>query len=241
MRKKILVFLLALALAAPASGAFAAAKQKKEEDAINFDVEETEKPKPLGKGQVESQKSVEVPAPAMPVGLDQAQLKMLSDILAATQLENAQMKLETVQLQRAEQHKQFLKLMQPEPTKEEMEAALQKPDPEEEKMKRAFPMPGGNPQVVSVLGGNRKALEATLVFPNGVSYEVHKGMLLEGGYRVVSVSGNGVVLEKNGFKLPMPISRGKMSGKPWDPGIEMGIRDNNDSNAMELQHLRPQQ
>lgn len=232
--RKLFVLLAALLLAAPVSDAFAlrpknqAPAEQPADENVDFDIKEEGSPKRANAGGnvVETQKSVEVPAPEPQSQLTPNQLKMLTDILAATEIENAQLKLEGVQLQRAEQQNRFNELTQPKPVISAEEVAKQaEPDIEALKMARAFPMPGGNPQVVSILGGNKKALEATLVFPNGLRYEVHKGMILEGGYRVASVSNNGVTLEKNGFKLPMPLSSGNVKetgNKPWDRGQEMG-------------------
>lgn len=236
--RKLLVLFAALMLAAPVSDAFAlrpkntAPAEQPSEENVDFEMKEESSPKRANAGGnlVETQKSVEVPAPEPQSQLTANQLKVLTDILAATEIENAQLKLESVQLQRAEQQNRFNELTQPKPViSAEEVAANAEPDIEALKMARAFPMPGGNPQVVSILGGNKKALEATLVFPNGLRYEVHKGMILEGGYRVVSVSGNGVTLEKNGFRLPMPLSSGDVKdggNKPWDRGQEMGTPTN---------------
>lgn len=234
--RKLIVLFAALVLAAPVSDALALrpkntapAEQPADETPVDFDLKEEASPKRAnaGKNLVETQKSVEVPAPVSQSQLSPNQLKVLTDILAATEIENAQLKLEGVQLQRAEQQNRFNELTQPKPviSAEEVAKANTEPDIEALKMARAFPMPGGNPQVVSILGGNKKALEATLVFPNGLRYEVHKGMLLEGGYRVANVNGNGVTLEKNGYRLAMPLSSGEAKdggNKPWDRGQEMG-------------------
>lgn len=236
--RKLFVLLIAAMLSVSASNAYALKKpdqppaqtQENADKPIDFDIKDEGSPKrenASGNPVVETKKSLEVPAPDNKSQLTPNQLQILTEILAATELENAQLKLEQVQLQRAEQQQQFIEITQPKPVVVDPKAL--EPSPEDLKMSRAFPMPGGNPQVVSILGGNKKALEATLVFPNGLKYEVHKGMILEGGYRVANVSSNGVVLEKNGFKLPMPLSSGSVedkSDKPWDRGQEMGIPTN---------------
>jgi type IV pilus biogenesis protein PilP len=62
----------------------------------------------------------------------------------------------------------------------------------------AFPMPGGEPVVIALAGGVHSALEATLSYANGASYDVTRGSVLPGGYKVASISLSGVTVEKDG-------------------------------------------
>ena len=184
---------------------------------------------------VQAEPSIQAPAPEPPASMSPQQLQMLTEMSAQRALAAERLQIMALEVQIAEQQAKLQEIVNG--PAEKIAAEMMKrqqeetEDSKENKMlSRVFPMPGGNPQVVSILGGNKKALEATLVFPNGLRYEVHKGMVLEGGYRVASVSSNGVVLEKNGFKLPMPLSSGSVedkSDKPWDRGQEMGIPSNN--------------
>lgn len=208
--RKLLVLFFAFMLAAPA--AFAA-------DPDPFD-EGTVKEKPAAKKkkkgrEVEAKASLEAPEPELAGMLSQKQLLELSEIMAQTTITEARLKLEQLEARRLENQKKMNEVLMPPP-------AMTAPEPEPAPISRVFPMPGGNPQVTAIIGGSRKALEATLKFPNGVIYEVTKGMMLEGGYVVVEVSGKGVVLEKNGLRLSMPVSQGEMKGKPWDSGEEQG-------------------
>lgn len=213
--RKLMIMALACMLFVPGA-AFSASQDKAPAD---DPFAEEAKPAPAKQKksgrEVQAKPSIEAEAPEISGQLSPQQLQQLSEIYAATALAEAQFKLETIEARRLEQQKKMMEAAQ-------ADVKAMEPEPAPEPITRVFPMPGGNPQVTAILGGNRKALEATLKFPNGVIYEVSKGTMLEGGYVVSSVTGNGVIVEKNGLMLAMPISQGEAKGKPWDSGVEQG-------------------
>lgn len=174
------------------------------------------KPRKGASKEVNTEQSVEAPAPKSPTVLNQDTLRELDEINARTHIEEAMLHYESVSLRRLEQSiKQRDLLAPPVDYKEQVE-----------KQMRVFPMPGGDPQVASLLGGSKKAMEATLVFPNGTSYEVIKGSVLGNGYTVSKVTNRGVIIEKDGFTHVIHVSSGKSTGaKPWveGDGEEQGV------------------
>ena len=165
---------------------------------------EQAKPKPKvkkpGQKDVEAKASPQAPAPENPFPLDPAALKALNDIQTEIQIQGKILELETIRTRQMENLKKRQEAI-PEP----------KVDAEKtEQAKRVFPMPGGNPHVESVLGGSKRAMEATLVFPTGAKVDVSKGTVLEGGYMVTKITGSGVTIEKDGKGVTlMLIAAGK--------------------------------
>lgn len=209
--------------------------------ADEFSVDEPVKAQPKkrrNQKEVQSEQQVEVSPNELQAGFSESDLKTLTDLNAQSQIAEARLKLKTIENRMMELNKQTKQLsMELVEASMAEKAAIEGLTAKEEKgaspknttknrnISRVFPMPGGNPQVVSIIGGNRKALEARLVFPSGLTYDVTQGMLLENGYVVASVSGQGVVLEKDGLRLTMPVSGGKSRGKtPWNEDMgEQGV------------------
>ena len=226
-RNSVCIFMLAalmgfypiLGFAASEEGGGNSAAVEIDEATLSGVEEKEQKPKRPGVKEVEAKPSPEAPAPVMSPTLDPATLEHVNKLNSAIEIEKRTLELETIQTRRFEN------------AKKRMEAVPQPPQQSEAAVaeKRIFPMPQGNPYVESILGGNKRSMEATLVFPSGAKVEVSKGSVLEGGYIVSAIGKNGVTIEKNGKDITLMLTAATKNFKPWsDTGTEeQGVPVNN--------------
>lgn len=171
---------------------------------------------------IQSEESVESNIPEVDVA-DGLFLKSLSELQNQASYFEELLEVKGLQIKLIEADKKIQELDLASVVVSPQELAQRDKHVEEEFSKTVFPMPGGNPMVTSIIGGSKKAFEATLVFPNGTSFDVVKGNLLENGYLIGNISSRGVTIQKDGLQYTVMLTSNK-SSKPWssDTNIEMG-------------------
>lgn len=216
--KKMLSLAMVISFVMP--GYCLAQQQSKGETDNMFDEEKPKINTKKGKNvkEVEANGSAEVAAPQPAMQLSRETIQQLNDLMSQTQIAEAKLRLSTVETRLLENQQKMEEILLG-PAKQGSQEVTKMSSP----MSRMFPMPGGNPQVISILGGNALQMEATLKFPTGQLFDVSKGSVLENGYIVSNVNGSGVTIEKGGYRMTMPLSKGGKAA-PWNAeGQEEGI------------------
>lgn len=210
LRNKTAASLLLLLFAAPV---WAEEEKTEQLDESIFEETKPEQKKRTGKN-VETRMSPETSAPKVESSLPPSTLQQIDEINAATALEEAKLKLETVQSKRLENKRKQMEGGAIEPPRAASNSKKQEevaPRP-----RGTFPMPQGTPKVEAILGGNHKKLEASLLFQGNEKVDVVVGSFLDGGYMIESITPFGVTIGKNGESITIPVSGApKTANRPW--------------------------